>query len=164
MHGLYTRATDARHTVGVAASSSLRWGVGVSQSPVLIVFRRGSRARVFLGTLDPGYTHGNRPHVCASTFLSLSLSPLSPFALLLPPVLRPHAPHVSPARASERGGAFILPHGGFGQSSKSIRRLSVLTLRTIPLDFLVLSLCGTFKKSSKVRSRSAKFEKKSGSL
>ena len=52
--------------------TSFQWGVGVRKVCIDRLLTRVTCA--FLGTLDPGYTHGNRPHG-SSTF---SLSPLSP--------------------------------------------------------------------------------------
>lgn len=105
------------------SDTSFRWGVGVRKVRIDRLLTRVTCA--FLGTLDPGYTHGNRPHDTSA----FSLSPLS----RCPPF--PSCPRFSFPYSSERGGAFIIFLGGFEQSSKS---MSKYIIPSRALNFLCL--------------------------
>lgn len=99
------------------ATRRSQWGVGVRKVRIDRLLTRVTCA--FLGTLDPGYTHGNRPYVPPI----FSLSPLSPCP---PPLFRASTLFV-PLLERANEGVHLLPLGGSRRSSKSIRHLNILT-------------------------------------
>lgn len=136
--------------------TSFRWGVGVRKVRIDRLLTRVTCA--FLGTLDPGYTHGNRPHG-PSTF---SLSPLSSPPPLPSLFLGRSRPLFVPLFERMNEGVHLLLLGEFRQFSKSVQCPSILTLRALDLTLLTLSI-RKYRWFGKYRCRSAKF-KEIGSL
>lgn len=136
------------------ATRRSQWGVGVRKVRIDRLLTRVTCA--FLGTLDPGYTHGNRPHVPPI----FSLSPLSP----CPPLLFRASTLFVPLLERANEGVHLLPHGGSRRSSKGIRRLNILTLCALSLSIFLYSKILQNTKSLENIEGDLKNSRKRGSL